>query len=40
VDDFKLKVAGISTTTDMARDDMAAKVGVTPKPTIDRFGGR
>ncbi|HEX6463312.1 MAG TPA: type IV pilus twitching motility protein PilT [Vicinamibacterales bacterium] len=32
VDDFKLKVAGISTTTDMARDDMAAKVGVTPKP--------
>src|SRR6478672_3542421 len=46
VDDFKLKVAGISTTADMARDDMAAKVGVTPKPaaktvpTIDRFGGR
>jgi twitching motility protein PilT len=32
VDDFKLKVAGISTTTDMARDDMAAKVGVVPQP--------
>jgi len=26
VDDFKLKVAGISTTTDMARDEMAAKL--------------
>jgi hypothetical protein len=25
VDDFKLKVAGISTTADMARDEMAAK---------------
>jgi twitching motility protein PilT len=32
VDDFKLKVAGISTTTDMARDGMAAQMGVTPKP--------
>jgi twitching motility protein PilT len=32
VDDFKLKVAGISTTSGMARDDMAAKVGVAPKP--------
>src|SRR5262252_7329184 len=31
VDDFKLKVAGISTTSDMARDNMAAQVGVTPK---------
>jgi twitching motility protein PilT len=46
VDDFKLKVSGISTTTDMARDDMAAKAGLTPKPggktvpAIDRFGGR
>src|SRR4029077_12052622 len=26
VDDFKLKVSGISTTTDMARDEMAAKL--------------
>jgi twitching motility protein PilT len=32
VDDFKLRVAGISTTSDMARDDMAAQIGVTPKP--------
>jgi twitching motility protein PilT len=52
VDDFKLKVAGISTTTDMARDEMASKVpGVKPAapapkpakpavPTIERFGGR
>jgi twitching motility protein PilT len=49
VDDFKLKVQGISTTADMARDDMASKV-VTTKPTaaparpavptIERFGGR
>jgi twitching motility protein PilT len=27
VDDFKLKVSGISTTADMARDEMAAKLG-------------
>src|SRR6186997_3241829 len=52
VDDFKLKVAGVSTTTDMARDEMAAKIappaaakpaGVRPAtaaPTIERFGGR
>src|SRR5262249_39136498 len=26
VDDFKLKVAGISTTADMARDEMASKL--------------
>ena len=32
VDDFKLRVAGISTTSDIARDDMAAQIGVTPKP--------
>ena len=33
VDDFKLKVAGISTTAEMARDDMAAKVATsTAKP--------
>jgi twitching motility protein PilT len=32
VDDFKLKVSGISTTTDMSRDEMAAKIGAGPKP--------
>jgi twitching motility protein PilT len=32
VDDFKLKVAGIATTSDLARDNMAAQIGVTPKP--------
>ena len=33
VDDFKLKVAGISTTADMARDEMAAKVAnAAPRP--------
>jgi hypothetical protein len=31
VDDFKLKVQGIATTSDMARDDMASKV-VPSKP--------
>jgi twitching motility protein PilT len=31
VDDFKLKVQGIATTSDMARDDMASKV-VTSHP--------
>jgi twitching motility protein PilT len=52
VDDFKLKVQGISTTADMARDDMASKVVTTTPsakpaaptrpavPTIERFGGR
>jgi twitching motility protein PilT len=50
VDDFKLKVTGISSTADIARDEMAAKAGVVPKPgpapagpsrpspTIERFG--
>jgi len=32
VDDFKLKVAGISTTADMARDEMASKLA--PAPTV------
>jgi twitching motility protein PilT len=43
VDEFKLKIAGISTTSDMARDEMARsaqdsskKSGGTP---IERFGG-
>jgi twitching motility protein PilT len=35
VDEFKLKVQGISTTTDLARDEMARGGG----PQITRFGG-
>ena len=38
VDEFKLKVQGISTTTDMARDQMA-RGGSGPAPDITRFGG-
>ena len=35
VDDFKLKVSGISTTADMARDEMAAKLAAsTAKPGV------
>src|SRR5207247_5559461 len=38
VDEFKLKVQGISTTADMSRDQMAqAVIGGTPE--ITRFGG-
>jgi twitching motility protein PilT len=37
VDEFKLKVQGISTTADMARDSMAA-AGYTGQPEITRFG--
>src|SRR5215471_3224114 len=37
VDEFKLKVQGISTTSDMSRDQMAQTV--TGKPEITRFGG-
>jgi twitching motility protein PilT len=38
VDEFKLKVQGISTTSDMSRDQMArAVIGGTPE--ITRFGG-
>jgi twitching motility protein PilT len=38
VDEFKLKVQGISTTGDLARDQMAKAVaGGTPE--ITRFGG-
>jgi twitching motility protein PilT len=36
VDEFKLKVQGISTTSEMARDEMARNVG---SPDITRFGG-
>jgi twitching motility protein PilT len=40
VDEFKLKVQGISTTSDMSRDQMASKVVAGVKaPEITRFGG-
>jgi twitching motility protein PilT len=39
VDEFKLKVQGISTTSDMSRDQMAKSiVGTAAKPDIQRFG--
>ncbi|MEO6214002.1 MAG: PilT/PilU family type 4a pilus ATPase [Vicinamibacterales bacterium] len=38
VDEFKLKVQGISTTSDAARDEMARHVG-RGAPEITRFGG-
>ena len=39
VDDFKLKVQGISTTAEMARDQMAqTRTGTGPAPEITRFG--
>jgi twitching motility protein PilT len=38
VDDFKLKVQGIATTSDMARDDMAKIVTGTTVPGLTRFG--
>jgi twitching motility protein PilT len=38
VDEFKLKVQGISTTADMARDQMA-RAGGGGSPEITRFGG-
>jgi twitching motility protein PilT len=38
VDEFKLKVAGISTTSDMSRDQMAA-AAAGGSPEITRFGG-
>ena len=40
VDEFKLKVQGISTTTDLARDEMAKNVTrAAGTPEITRFGG-
>jgi twitching motility protein PilT len=40
VDEFKLKVQGISTTTDLARDEMARNVAAKGgSPEITRFGG-
>ena len=42
VDEFKLKVAGISTTSEMARDEMARAAAepktTTANPSIERFG--
>ena len=38
VDEFKLKVQGISTTADLARDEMARNIA-TGTPQITRFGG-
>ena len=38
IDEFKLKVQGISTTADLARDEMAKTVG-NAAPEITRFGG-
>src|SRR4051812_1897652 len=37
VDEFKLKIQGISPTADMARDEMAGNIGAAPE--ITRFGG-
>jgi twitching motility protein PilT len=40
VDEFKLKVQGISTTADTARDQMASSVtGGSEIPGLTRFGG-
>ncbi len=39
VDEFKLKVQGIATTAEMARDEMAKSSGVGLAPDIIRFGG-
>jgi twitching motility protein PilT len=43
VDEFKLKVSGISTTSEMARDEMARAASepskTTTNPAIERFGG-
>ena len=39
VDEFKLKVQGISTTSDMARDEMARAGHRSGSPEITRYGG-
>jgi twitching motility protein PilT len=39
VDEFKLKVQGISTTGDISRDQMARTVVGGGAPEITRFGG-
>jgi twitching motility protein PilT len=38
VDEFKLRVQGISTTSDISRDQMAKNVGSAKTPQITRFG--
>src|SRR5919205_1223441 len=40
VDEFKLKVQGISTTAEMSRDQMATAAQTSGPPEITRFGGR
>lgn len=40
VDEFKLKVQGIATTADIARDQMARVVAQSPLPEVTRFGKR
>jgi len=40
VDEFKLKVQGISTTAEMSRDQMATAAQTGGTPEITRFGGR
>jgi twitching motility protein PilT len=42
VDEFKLKIAGISSTSEMARDEMSRSANSPaskPNPSIERFGG-
>ena len=39
VDEFKLKVQGIGSTSDMARNEMAESAEVSESPDIERFGG-
>ena len=39
VDEFKLKVQGIATTADLARDEMARASAASHPPEITRFGG-
>src|SRR5689334_14125888 len=39
VDEFKLKIQGISTTAEIAKDQMAGNAGVGGAPEITRFGG-
>jgi len=40
VDEFKLKVQGISTTSEMSRDQMATAAQTGGVPEVTRFGGR
>jgi hypothetical protein len=39
VDEFKLKVQGVSTTADISRDQMAGTVVPSTSPVITRFKG-